>query len=173
MLSHIPHRSFFSILYCLTLSAPDYVKCPALKGNEPLYVRRQNRLGRLVVVPDGKHDIASNKTDLLVTEVVRFLNEAVAKRANAVLKQTHSDSHDSTVGTGDGGSSRRSSHDDSEMGLETEARRAGAGGSDAADFFAPSSPGSPCTSPAASTFASDGRSGATGSIARATKRQRR
>ena len=57
----------------------EYLRCPSLKGGD-LYVLRRNRLGRLVVVPEGKHDIASNNTDLLLREVLAFANELTGNR---------------------------------------------------------------------------------------------
>ena len=63
-----------------SLSSPSgnsdlYIRCAGLQSKEPIFVKRQNSLGKLVVVIDGKHDIASNKTDVLLEEVLDYLHE--------------------------------------------------------------------------------------------------
>jgi len=137
-------------------SEADYVKCPALKGRDPLYALRRNRMGRLVVVPDGKHDIASNKTDLLTAEVVGFLNEAVAKRER------------------EGGKGRSSSFCSINTAGSASPARAVSSASSAAphSFSSPPSPAAPASPPASASLAT---SAATAKLSPlpAPKRQRR
>ncbi len=61
--------------------AADLIECERIKGGH-VAVPRRNRIGQLVPVPGGRHDILSNFTDDLIRHTVNFFESKVAKGAS-------------------------------------------------------------------------------------------